>query len=66
MATGAHYGHIIKHLETSHLDALPIPEIDDDSAADFSRRVERILQLRNEGYRLTVEAEERFERNSAR
>src|ERR1035437_8510666 len=61
MAIGAHYGHIIKHLETSHIYALPIPTVDDDTAADFQRRVNRILELRNEGYRLTLEAEARFE-----
>jgi hypothetical protein len=62
MARGAQYGHIIKHLETSHLAALPIPAVDDDTAADFSRRVARILVLRNEGHRLTLEAEARFEK----
>ncbi len=62
MMTSVHYGHIIKHLETSHLEALPIPTVDDDTAADFSRRVSRILALRNEGYRLTLEAEARFEK----
>jgi hypothetical protein len=62
MAIGAHYGHIIKHLETSHIDALPIPTVDDDTAAGFTRKVGRILELRNEGYRLTLEAESRFEK----
>lgn len=62
MATSAHYGHIIKHLETSHVEALPIPQVNDDSAADFTRRVKRILELRNEGHRLTLEAESRFEK----
>ena len=62
MAISAHYGHIIKHLETSHIDALPVPTVDDDTASDFTRRVERILELRNEGHRLTLEAESRFEK----
>lgn len=62
MTTGAKYGHIIKHLEISHLDALPIPTIDDTIAADLNQRVSRIFELRNEGYRLTLEAEERFEK----
>ena len=62
MATGMQYGHIIKHLEPSHLDALPVPLVDDDSAADFNHRVSRILTLRNEGYRLTLEAEALFEK----
>jgi hypothetical protein len=61
MTKSAHYGHIIKHLETSHLDALPIPSVDDATGLDFSKRVTKILELRNEGYRLTLEAEAEFE-----
>jgi hypothetical protein len=61
MATGAQYGHIIKHLEPAHLEAFPIPEIDDTHAADFRQRVDRIIALRNKGYRLTLEAESRLE-----
>jgi hypothetical protein len=60
MATGAQYGHIIKHLETSHLEALPIPTVDDDTAANFSRQVSRILALRNDAHRLAGEADSRF------
>lgn len=60
MATSAQYGHIIKHLEPSHLNALPIPTVDQDTAAGFSRRVSRILALRNKAYRLAQEADERF------
>lgn len=62
MTVGAQYGHIIQHLETSHLEALPIPTVDDATAAEFSRRVARILDLRDEGHRLTLEAEARFEK----
>lgn len=61
MAIGAHYGHIIKHLETSHVEALPVPMVDDKTAAHFEQQVERILELRNQGHRLTLEAESRFE-----
>jgi hypothetical protein len=61
MAKGAQYGHIIKHLETSHLDALPVPTVDDDTANDFTKRVRRILEFRDESHRLTIEAETRFE-----
>lgn len=62
ITTSVHYGHIIKHLETSHMDALPIPTVNEDTAADFLRRVERILELRSQGHRLTLDAESRFER----
>lgn len=60
MTISAHYGHIIKHLEVSHLEELPVPEVDDATSADFGRRVARIMDLRNEGYHLTLEAENRF------
>lgn len=60
MTVGAQYGHIIKHLEASHLEALPIPTVDDATAAEFSRRVARILDLRNEAYKLAEEADSRF------
>lgn len=59
---GAHYGHMIKHLETSHLDALPIPIVRSQVAADFKRTLEKILDLRNHGYQLALDAEARFER----
>jgi hypothetical protein len=36
--------------------------VDDQTAAEFGRRVARIIDLRNEGYRLTLEAEGFFER----
>jgi len=62
MTKSVHYGHIIKHLETSHIEVLPIPTVDDDIAADFSNRVSRILHFRNESHRLTLEAELRFEK----
>jgi hypothetical protein len=38
MATGVRYGHIIKHLETFHLDSIPIPTVADATAADFAAR----------------------------
>ncbi len=62
MAIGAHYGHIIKHLETSHIETLPVPIIPDDLAKEFSVLAKRIIALRNEGYHLTLEAEAQFER----
>jgi hypothetical protein len=59
--TGSHYGHMIKHLETSHLDALPVPTVSDSVAADFNRRAKQILEMRNRAYQLTLEAEAQFE-----
>ena len=61
MAQSVQYGHIIKHLETSHLENLPIPIVDEATADSFNDRLKTILELRNEGYHLTLKAEERFE-----
>jgi hypothetical protein len=62
MMTGAQYGHIIKHLETGHLDALPVPVVTDEHAKRFLAQTETILSLRNRSYQLTLEAEARFEK----
>ncbi|MBI5766270.1 MAG: hypothetical protein HZA93_00625 [Verrucomicrobia bacterium] len=61
MMTGAKYGHIIKHLETSHLDALPIPEVPDRWRKHFADRVAEILDLRDAAHADTIKAEALFE-----
>ena len=61
MMSGAKYGHIIKHLEPSHLDALPVPVVRDHIAAGFKKRTQAILDLRNRAHRLALEAEAKFE-----
>ncbi len=61
MMSGAHYGHIIKHLETSHLDALPVPVVRPEIAADFQKRTQAILELRNRAQKSATEADQRFE-----
>lgn len=61
MTVGAHYGQIIKHLETGHLDALPVPMVDATTKSHFAARMNRILSLRNESHRLTLEADRMFE-----
>ncbi|MEM6260663.1 MAG: hypothetical protein AAGI37_20635 [Planctomycetota bacterium] len=60
MTTASHYGHIIKHLEPSHLMAIPIPAIDDATATTFNKSVARIVALRDKAYTLTLEAEAKF------
>ncbi len=60
MMSGAQYGHIIKHLETSHLDAMPVPVVRESVAADFQKRSQSILDLRNRAHLLALGAEERF------
>ena len=61
MMTGAQYGHIIKHLEVSHLDALPVPVVTKELAKGFQEQTQRILELRNRAYHCTLEAERLFE-----
>jgi hypothetical protein len=61
MMSGAHYGHIIKHLETSHLDALPVPVVRPEIASDFRKRTQTVLDLRNRAQDSANEAESRFQ-----
>ncbi|MDD7803737.1 hypothetical protein [Ralstonia solanacearum] len=60
MMTAAQYGHIIKHLEPSHLHSLPVPMVRDDLLKDFQGKVQRILDLRIKAFSLGREAEEQF------
>jgi type I restriction enzyme, S subunit len=60
MMTGTQYGHIIQHIEKSHLRALPVPTVPADIAADFEQRLLRILKLRNDAHRSAQEADSRF------
>ena len=60
MMKATEYGHIIKHLETHHLDSLPIVWVSDESRADYGSRAKDILEMRNKAYELTVEAEATF------
>jgi hypothetical protein len=62
MMTGTQYGHIIQHIERGHLRSLPVPLVDDATAAEFETRVQRIVDLRNEGHRLAIDAEAAFEK----
>lgn len=61
MMNSAQYGHIIKHLETSHLDALPIPQVSDQMASWFAAKAEEILEFRNNAYSLRRKADHQFE-----
>jgi hypothetical protein len=60
--TGARYGHIINHIEIGHLAAVPVPIVHDKIAADFQKRIQEILDLRNRAHELSLDAEQRFER----
>lgn len=60
MMTSAQYGHIIKHLEVSHLNALPMPVLRDELLDGFRSRVQSLLDKRNRAGSLHDEAERRF------
>jgi hypothetical protein len=62
MMTGTKYGHIIKHLEVAHINALPIPEVPEPSRKHFAVCVKEILDLRDAAHAATLEAESFFEK----
>lgn len=62
MMTSAKYGHIIKHLEPAHLDALPIPTPDPQLAAKFEKFTSRVLRERDQANEKFIEAERLFEK----
>ncbi|TGP52556.1 hypothetical protein EN873_14900 [bacterium M00.F.Ca.ET.230.01.1.1] len=61
MMTSAQYGHMIKHLEIAHLDALPIIRVEDAVARSFTDRAASVVQKRNASVASTHEAERLFE-----
>ena len=61
MMKAAQYGHIIKHLETHHLDQLPIVMPNNDALlAHCNDAVERVIWCRNEAIRKIKDAEHAF------
>lgn len=58
MMTASQYGHVIKHLEVSHLDALPVPDVDERFLREFTRGAESVLNKRNTACDLIKEAED--------
>ncbi len=52
MMTSVRYGHIIKHLEESHLNGLPVPLPRDNLLASFQEKVGAILAARNRAHDL--------------
>lgn len=61
MMSAAQYGHIIKHLEVGHLNALPVPMVRDSLLVDFAAQVQAILDARNSAHDLFEQAETLFE-----
>ena len=56
------YGHIIKHLETHHLNKLPVIVPPDPVLLETCTALaERLIEYRNEAYRKNLDAEELFD-----
>jgi hypothetical protein len=62
MMTAAKYGHIIKHLEPSHLSKLPMPTPRSRHVEAFATKAQSVLDARNKAVRKMAEANEIFER----
>lgn len=58
--SSAQYGCIIKHLEVSHINALPMPVLRDELLEEFSERVNALLDKRDRAHALMLEAEVLF------
>ena len=57
MMKTAQYGHIIKHLETQHLDDLPIIQLRDERRIPFGKQARQIISYRDNANRLIDKAE---------
>lgn len=60
MMGSSKYGHIIKHLEPSHLAGLPMPCPTSATAARLQTESERVLAARNAAVALMIDAENLF------
>jgi type I restriction enzyme S subunit len=60
MATGAHYGHVIKHIEPAHLSALPVVSVDQSTTREFGEKVTDIFAKRDLAHALVAEAEDAY------
>lgn len=56
MAVSEHYGHVIKHIEPSHLSELPLVSVPDAQAEWFQDRVTRIFRARDKAHALEASA----------
>lgn len=61
MMSASQYGHIIKHLEVSHLNGLPIPLLNDKNLEYFNQQVNEIINARNRAHKLIDEAHSKYE-----
>jgi hypothetical protein len=62
MAVGAHYGHVIKHLEPEHVAALPIVDCPEEEVKGFTHDCERVRRARDQACAEIDAAEEEYAR----
>ncbi|WP_141694023.1 hypothetical protein [Methyloligella halotolerans] len=62
MMKAAQYGHIIKHLETHHLDGLPILRLRQELRAPFEQTAKAIIAARDRAHHLELDAEAEYSR----
>ena len=60
MMKSARYGHIIKHLETHHLDELPILLLQQDLRAPYHQHASKIIGFRDRAHNLVDRAEAEY------
>ena len=60
MMQGTHYGNVIKHLEVSHLQQIPVPVVD-RLRNEMHQRISGLFAARDQAYRLDMTARRRFE-----
>ena len=60
MMKSARYGHIIKHLETHHLDELPILQLQQDLRAPYDQHASKIIGFRDRAHNLVDRAEAEY------
>lgn len=60
MMRSAHYGHMIKHLEVSHIDALPVPAVERTQLTKYAGEFDAILSFRNQAHAVISQAEKMY------
>ena len=60
MMTTSRYGQLIKHIEPSHLEALPIPDVTPKQARDFEAMAAEVVRLRGEAVDALRQAEDAY------
>lgn len=60
MLRSTKYGSVIKHLEVTHLQSMPVPTPPDALCDQLDEQITHVYKLREEAFLLTVEAEELY------